>query len=415
MTLNATGLFLTNLGQALSANGLYADGHPMRTAARERALEALLNVLQERGSVRFSFLDGSVIVGTRVMNELKGWEWALRLAAAGVQRLEIDAMPSPTSTDVDRLVIDLHQRLQPNADHGATVALRGIRFGPLGVATAPDEHDVAATDLLDTLAHLPMTEEASAVRWIHDEIAAGGDVPLAEVEAVVHSLAMAIHREQSMILPLLDIKTFDQYTTTHSCNVAMLSMGLAEQLGLGPSDVRAIGFAALLHDIGKVRVPTEVLVKPGKLTEAEFALMRAHTVEGAKILTARARGHGLAAVVAYEHHIWANGTRGYPSMAYARQCHYASRIVHVCDLYDALSTKRTYRDAWPRARTIAMLQEQSGIEVDGDIVQTFLALLARAAETRATIKEAPATTGWSSDVSATATQMADASPLAATV
>jgi hypothetical protein len=62
-----------------------------------------------------------------------------------------------------------------------------------------------------------------------------------------------------------------------------------------------------------------------------------------------------------------------------------------------------------------MLQEQSGIEVDGDIVQTFLALLARAAETRATIKEAPATTGWSSDVSATATQMADASPLAATV
>jgi putative nucleotidyltransferase with HDIG domain len=408
--LNTTGLFLTNLGQALSAHGLYADGHPMRVAARERALDALSKVLDERGSLRLSFLDGAVIVGTRVMSELKGWEWAPRLAAAGVQRLEIDTSPQPTMVDLDRLVVELHQRLQPNADHGATVATRGIRFGPLGVTTAPDEHDVAATDLLDTLAQLPMTEEASAVRWIHDEIAAGGDIPLAEVEAVVHSLAMAIHREQALILPLLDIKTFDQYTTTHSCNVAMLSMGLSEQLGLSPGDVRAIGFAALLHDIGKVRVPTEVLVKPGKLTDAEFTLMKAHTVEGAKILGARARGHGLAAVVAYEHHIWENGSKGYPSMAYARQCHFASRIVHVCDLYDALSTKRPYRDAWPRARTISMLQEQAGVEVDASIVQAFIMLLAKADETRATIKDDPAHGGWSGDMAATAAQMHNAAP-----
>nr|MCU0636346.1 HD domain-containing protein [Gemmatimonadaceae bacterium] len=393
--LSATAHFLTSLGQALSAQGLYADGHPMRTSARRRALELLVAVLAERGAVRFSFLDGAVIVGTRVMTELKGWEWAPRLAAAGVQRLEIDAVPMPSLADVDLLVHELSQRLGHGADHGATVAMRGFRFGPLGVAVAPDEYDAAAGDLLDALAQLPMTEEASAVRWIHDEIAAGGDIPLAEVEAVVHSLAMAIHREQAIVLPLLDIKSFDQYTTTHSCNVAMLSMGLADQLGLAAADSRALGVAALLHDIGKVRVPVEVLVKPGRLTEEEFAAMQRHTVEGAKLLSARSRGHGLAAVVAYEHHVWENREGGYPSMAYARPCHYASRIVHVCDLYDALSTRRPYRDAWPRARTLGMLQQQAGIEVDADIVHAFISLLARAEETRAAVKEEESSSGWS--------------------
>ncbi|MCU0646794.1 MAG: HD domain-containing protein [Gemmatimonadaceae bacterium] len=403
--LNATATFLTSLGQALSAQHLYQDGHPMRETARRRALECLLDVLGERGAIRFSFLDGAVIVGTRVMTELKGWEWAPRLAAVGVQRLEVDSVPMPTASDMEILVQELHQRLGHGADHGATVALRGFRFGPLGVATAPDEHDQAAGDLLDALAQLPMTEEASAVRWIHDEIAAGGDVPLAEVEAVVHSLAMAIHREQAIVLPLLDIKTFDQYTTTHSCNVAMLSMGLAEQLGLAAADSRALGVAALLHDIGKVRVPVEVLVKPGRLTEVEFAQMQTHTVEGARLLSARARGHGLASVVAYEHHVWENREGGYPSMAYARPCHYASRIVHVCDLYDALSTRRPYREAWPRARTIGMLQQQAGIEVDAEIVHAFVALLARAEETRAAVRDEAPTSGWSADVAATARQL----------
>jgi putative nucleotidyltransferase with HDIG domain len=212
---------------------------------------------------------------------------------------------------------------------------------------------------------------------------------MAEVDAVIRSLATAMHRDQHVILPLLDLKTVDQYTTTHSCNVAMLSMGLAEQLGLPSSQVREIGTAALLHDIGKVRVSAEILVKPGKLTDAEFAEMRRHPVEGARLLSERGHGHALAAVVAYEHHIWENGGGGYPHFAFARQCHYASRLVHVCDLYDALSTKRPYRDAWPRERTLSMLQSRAGIEVDLEIVDAFIALTTRAEEARLPLHDTP--------------------------
>jgi putative nucleotidyltransferase with HDIG domain len=315
----------------------------------------------------------------------------VRFSQAGVQRLEVDDVPTPSEAALEQLLVALHAQLvAPAGTPFEAFAVAGLRAGPLGVLSGAEEEEVqATTDLLDALSHARLTEEADAVRWIHDETARGRAVPMAEVELVIRSLASAMHRDQHVVLPLLELKTVDQYTTTHSCNVAMLSMGLAEQLGLSSAAVREIGTAALLHDIGKVQMPPEILVKPGKLTNDEFALMRRHPVDGARILSERGRGHALAAVVAYEHHVWEDGSRGYPQFAFARRCHYASRIVHVCDLYDALSTKRPYRDAWPRERTLAMLREQAGIEVDAEIVEAFVRLSREAPELRAPLEDTP--------------------------
>ncbi len=404
--MNPLVVFLTTLGQALATNTLYASGHPVRIAARDRVFSVLQQLLSARGTLRVSFLDGSVVVGSRVLAELRGWEWGPRLAAAGVERLEVDSVPPLQPDDVDVLLSELQSRLAANDVSAITVAMRGFRFGPLGIAGGEDIHEKGATELFESIAQLPMTEETSAVRWIHDEIAAGGRIPMAEVEAVIHSLAMAMHREQHLVMPLLDIKTYDQYTTVHSCNVAMLAIGLAEQLGLPAPDARSIGTAALLHDIGKVRVPAEVLVKPGRLTRAETAQMRAHPVEGARILSQRGRGSGLAVAVAYEHHIWENGRGGYPHTRWPRRCHFASRLVHVCDLYDALSTKRPYREAWAQDRALEMLREVSGVEVDASMVEAFAQLLARADVSRAAPPEEEVpSSGWSADVSETARQM----------
>ncbi|MBP6772108.1 MAG: HD domain-containing protein [Gemmatimonadaceae bacterium] len=405
MTMNPIVLFLTTLGQAMASHTLYADGHPVRTAARDKVFIALSRLLRDRQTLRLSFLDNRVIVGSRVLAELRGWEWGPRFAAAGIQRLEFDAVPPLTADDVELLISELHTRLASHDVQHVSIAMRSFRFGPLGVAGNEDVIAEETGDLLDAMAQLPMSEETSAVRWIHDEIASGGHIPMAEVEAVVHSLAMAMHREQHLVMPLLDIKTYDQYTTVHSCNVSMLSIGLAEQLGLPSKDARAIGTAALLHDIGKVRVPTEILVKPGKLTDAEFAFMRAHPTEGAKILSERSRGNELAIAVAYEHHIWDNGRGGYPGNRWQRRCHYASRLVHVCDLFDALSTKRPYRDAWSQERTMGLLKELAGVEIDREMVDAFGQLIARAEVSRTAPTEDEQSSGWSADVAETARQM----------
>src|SRR5207237_3427217 len=127
-------------------------------------------------------------------------------------------------------------------------------------------------------------EEVDTLRWVQHEVQSTSAIPLAEAEAVVRSLTVAMHSGRQVMMPLLQLKEFDQYTTTHSMNVAVLSMALAEFLGLSATDVRAFGIAGLLHDIGKVKIPLEVLTKPGKLTDEERALMNEHPAAGARIL-----------------------------------------------------------------------------------------------------------------------------------
>jgi putative nucleotidyltransferase with HDIG domain len=246
---------------------------------------------------------------------------------------------------------------------------------------------VVVDSVVDALQYSGLGAELEAIGFVHDEVATGHEVPMAEVEAIVHGLALTVRREQDVVLPLLDLRTFDEYTTTHSCNVAMLSLGLSEALGLSDSDSRAIGTAALLHDIGKVRLPQELLTKPGKLTAEERRLIETHPVEGARILSARGIGHGLAATVAYEHHIWYNGQGGYPGFAFPRTTHYASRIVHVCDIYDALCSKRPYRDAWSREKALRLIDSIAGTELDPAIAAEFVRMATAATEHRHTMAD----------------------------
>jgi len=384
--MNPAVAFLTALGQAFSALTLYGETHPMRTAAMERLLQALLHLLENGAPLRLSFIDSEVIVGSRPLTELRGWEWGARLSAVGIQRVEIALQPMPTIDDVTALMAAMRARIVSPDSAPTTWSQHGIRIGPLSVggaggesgldgSTARQDHALdALTSIVDAIAMSGLGAEMSAVDHIHDEVGAGRHVPMTEVGVVVRLLALTIRREQGSLLQLLQIRDVDAYTSAHCCNVALLSMGLSDQLGLSDADTRAIGTAALLHDIGKVRLPTEVLRKTGTLTDAERAVIESHPVEGARILTGRGSGHGLAATVAYEHHIWFNGHGGYPHVSYPRTTHYASRIVHVADMYDSLCSTRADRAAWSRERALELLQSRAGVELDPEIVAAFVAM-----------------------------------------
>jgi putative nucleotidyltransferase with HDIG domain len=190
----------------------------------------------------------------------------------------------------------------------------------------------------------------------------------------VRSLSVAMHGDRDIVIPLLQLKEFDQYTTTHSLNVSVLAMALAEFIGLGPKDVRGFGVAGLLHDLGKVRIPLEVLTKPGKLTDEEWTIMRRHPSDGARIIYESDKQLDLASAVAYEHHIMINGG-GYPSRHFRRDCHKASRLVHICDVYDALRTRRPYREAWDSERVLANIQSGAGPDFDHELATAFIQMM----------------------------------------
>ena len=366
--------FLSAFAHALSTMALYGDGHPAREKAIDNAFEQLEALQRHDASPRFSFLGAEVIYGDRALRELREWEWGGRLAAAGIQRIELQ--PGVTRDEYEGFLADIVGRL--TASTVDTTEQRqtrpsNIRFGPIGVrgATglqAPSESLPTAT-ITYTLG-----EEAEAVRWLHGEVEQRGELPLMEAEAVVRSLSVAMHGESQVVIPLLELKEFDQYTTTHSMNVSVLSMALAEFMSLGKRDVRAYGVAGLLHDLGKVRIPREILVKPGRLTPEERAIMNRHPADGARIIFASDKQLDLAAVVAYEHHIMLNGG-GYPCLHYGRDCHSASRLVHVCDVYDALRTRRPYREAWESERAIEYIESRAGTEFDPDVARAFCSMM----------------------------------------
>jgi len=154
----------------------------------------------------------------------------------------------------------------------------------------------------------------------------------------------------------------------------VLSMGLAEQLNLSAREVRAYGIAGLLHDLGKVNVPVEIVQKPGALTADELAIMRMHPVNGARMILDADNQLDLSAAVAFEHHIMIDGG-GYPTRRSRRDCHHASMLVHVCDVFDALRTHRPYRVAWETNAIIDYITERAGAEFHPDVVRAFVSML----------------------------------------
>jgi putative nucleotidyltransferase with HDIG domain len=371
--------FLTSFTQSVATMALYGPAHPARARAVDQAYRLLRDLQAQDARPEFSFLGDEVVYGQHPLREMRDWEWASRLANAGVQRLEFAADVS--RDDFEQFLEGVLARLTLVAIDTAEMRPMGgrtsIRFGALGI-----RGDTRVTPLMP-LSDLPapgtrydLTEEVETVQWMHSEVGDRGLLPLLEAESVVRSLAVAMHGDQEMLLPLLSLREFDEYTTTHSLNVSVLTMALAEAMGMPARDVRAFGVAGLLHDLGKTRIPIEILNKPGKLSDEERAVMQSHTVEGAKLILTSDRQLDLAAAVAYEHHIMLNGG-GYPNRIIRRECHCASALVHVCDVYDALRTHRPYRGAWETEKVLKYIEDGAGSDFDPDIARVFVDLMRR--------------------------------------
>ena len=376
--------FLTSMAQALATMSLYAEGHPARARAAVASFDTLRDLQGVDPRPSFSFLGSDVVYGPQAIRGLTDWEWAMKLANVGVQRLEFADIVDRTAyveflEDVLARVSAFSAIAAMNAPANLPASRASgpapIRFGAVGVRSTT-ELKPAEVAPLDEAALLDLNVEVDALEWVHDEVAERAQIPLLEAESIVRSLSVAMHGDSQILLPLLTLKEFDQYTTTHALNVSVLSMGLAEFMGLSPKEVRSYGVAGMLHDLGKVRVPKDVLTKPGKLTPEEWALMRSHTVEGARLILRSDQNLDLAALVAFEHHIMINGG-GYPDRHYRCDCHKASTLVHVCDVYDALRTKRPYRDAWQPAETLDYIEKGIGTEFDPDVARAFIAMMGK--------------------------------------
>jgi putative nucleotidyltransferase with HDIG domain len=171
------------------------------------------------------------------------------------------------------------------------------------------------------------------------------------------------------------VEANDRYTAGHSQRVADTACSLARELGWGHSEIEKLRLAALLHDIGKIGINPNILNKPGPLDDAEWEEIRQHTVIGARILSSIPGCEEIAQTVLH-HHEALDGS-GYPEHLAEGAIPPAARIVAIADIYDALTSKRSYRDAYSPERALAILEESAGDTLDAELVGTFAAMVRR--------------------------------------
>jgi putative nucleotidyltransferase with HDIG domain len=173
----------------------------------------------------------------------------------------------------------------------------------------------------------------------------GKAVDLRQAKRAVQSIVDLILSQELSLMGMTTLKDYDEYTYQHSVNVAILSIAVGHRLGLTKQQLSQLGVSGLFHDIGKVVIPNEILAKPGRLSPEEWAKMQSHPIEGVKIIT---RLHGLsplamrAIAVAYEHHMNID-LSGYPQVSRPREQNLMSRIVAICDCFDAMTAHRSYQ------------------------------------------------------------------------
>lgn len=164
----------------------------------------------------------------------------------------------------------------------------------------------------------------------------------------------------------------DEDTGAHIVRMSRYSALIAEKLGLPDRDVQNILYAAPMHDVGKIGVPDSILMKPGKLTDEEFEIIKTHTIIGAKILTdSKAEVLKVAEQVALSHHEKWNG-EGYPQGLHGDSIPLAGRIVAIADVFDALTSKRPYKKPFPLEVALDIIRKERGEHFDPDVVDVFL-------------------------------------------
>jgi putative nucleotidyltransferase with HDIG domain len=364
---------LRRFAASIRSAQLYSKGHPIIG----RNLESLSAAIQLLHGLESSIVIG--IVGDEVI---------------------VDDMPMAKADTLGPLVRRLQQTgvERMTIDRGVTIEeLNGFIEVVTNVEHDEASRDKSEAEIFPSFPHIRvgrvtvdqrvegnLADMATIKRLYNDAVSVAGSLwESAETEGkpdatmarhMIDGLAQAVAQNRTALLALTTLKNYDNYTFTHMVNVSILTMGQARGLGIDGPLLREFGLAALMHDIGKVKTPLEVLNKPDKLTDDEFTVMKRHVVDGAEILRKTPDIPALAPVVAFEHHLRMDGS-GYPHGVTRTSLNVGTMLCSIADVYDAMRSQRGYQQAFPTDRILQVLKRNDGQQFDQNLVRRFVQLI----------------------------------------
>lgn len=223
-------------------------------------------------------------------------------------------------------------------------------------------------------ARLSYSDAKSLASGIMAGLRLGRALDLNQVRTVVDSCVDSILRNDDALLWLTKLKNRDEYTAEHSLNVSILSAAFGKHLGMLEEEIRTLALCGMLHDIGKARMPAEILQKPGALTPEEHAVMRTHPAAGRDILMGLPKVVRASIDVAYNHHERLDG-RGYPRGLTETRIPYLAKVVAIVDTYDAITSSRVYDRGRSSMEALRILYRCGGTQFDADLVKEFIRMI----------------------------------------
>ncbi|MBI5752432.1 MAG: HD-GYP domain-containing protein [Hydrogenophilales bacterium] len=199
----------------------------------------------------------------------------------------------------------------------------------------------------------------------------GKAIEISVVAPLVDEINHSIERNAGALLSIVRLKTVDDYTYLHSVAVCALMISLGQRLGLKGEELRQVGMGGLLHDLGKMGVPLEILNKPGKLTDEEFTIIKSHPIQGWEILNSARMNDAIPLDVCLHHHEKMDGS-GYPERLSGADITLHARMGAVCDVYDAVTSDRSYKRGWEPAEAIKRMAEFRNGHFDETVFQAFV-------------------------------------------
>jgi len=362
--------FVRRLSAAIRAGELYAPNHPLVTKSIDNLMAVTTQNLAKSDSAVVGFLGNDVVV-----NEVRLGKLTAQLVGFVRDMHERDIEKITFNRGVTRDELQILVELMrdrtaavPITDRLASKGIRRIAIGKLMLDADDGEH---AGIVVARKVYKSAVETAETL-W--DQAKAGDKPDPTAARKIIDSLAKVVTQDRTSLMALTALKQYDNYTFTHMVNVSVLAMSQARALNLDGPLLREFGFAALMHDIGKVNTPIEVLNKPGTLSKEEFEVMKRHVIDGAHILRKTPEMPALAPIVAFEHHL-KQDLSGYPENIGHRSLNLCTMVVSIADVFDALRSKRTYREGLATDRIRAIMEERDNPAFNQKLLKRFVNIM----------------------------------------
>jgi HD-GYP domain-containing protein (c-di-GMP phosphodiesterase class II) len=289
----------------------------------------------------------------------------------------IRLLPGVTRLEVGKLIEALANQGEKDATPESS---NHVRFGQVEVRLGGDKSTQESyrqeqERIRMKLKDMPV-EEMARFRDIYESVRSQQKLKITGVTEIVTGFINAFRHQGESMMVLAALRDTDEYTFTHSTNVCILNLAQAMAMGIEGQTLSDIGIAAMLHDIGKLFVPEEILTKSGSLTKQEFDLMKEHPVRGAKFLLDQPGVPRLAIISAYEHHMRYN-LSGYPLVPAGWQLNLCSQMTMISDFFDALRTRRSYREPIDMRTIAGMMLDLMGTDFHPALARNFLIILSQ--------------------------------------